>query len=1423
MIYMKRLFTIAVIAMVTSLAFAQTPLAKKSFSNKKIEKIVNVNALTQKAKQAKEMKAAMAERAAAENETSSSVLRRSSFNKGLFNSVEGNLISSIGLRPMQDKSARAIYRATTLRTTAQEGNVTVETDANGIITNVTGVEPKMYQRAATGTAYLPGYTGMAFTEQSGYTAIIMDGDNVYMKDPISSLTIDTWVKGTKSGNTITIAANQPLDYDTRYSTTLSLRWGTIPASGPIAAADDHAESFTFTVNGDVLTLEGTSKFATGVDTYYMGFFYDDDDTNGGYGDAESVLTYDPTYVAPSTELVTLPAGIEATEWYMNGTSVGESTNTTVKNQKINVAFDGNDVYVQGMCSYFSDAWVKGTINGTTVTFDKLQFVGIYEGYNCWFVGATDSNIEDGNATYDAATKTITFTNAVYFNADAYKLYYLEKYEDIVLSKDAKEYVEPTITDLTAELPYSNTFETAKEQDEAAFYDANEDQKTFTIYTDDTAGNTSARYTYSSSKDADDYLVFPGVELKAGKTYKVSLDAAAYGPKYPERLEVLAGTEAKVSKLTTQVIAPTTVSTEDFATISNNEFTVEADGTYFIAVHAISMKFMFYLYVDNFSIKENDSTVPAAISDLTVTPDANGANKATVTFTVPSKTIGGDALTGNLNVTIERNGESVYSEDKAAGASVTFEDNVAEPGDYTYTAYVSADSKKSEIATAKTYIGIDTPDIVTNLEATDKSGSVVLTWNAPEKGANGYAFNPADCKYNVYPAALEEFWGYTFLTTDYDNPYATGLAATSADIEFDTNSGEQDFTYFTVTAENEAGESEDCYAAVVTGKPFELPILESVAGAQPAYWWATACDETNDELQGGLYLGDTSSDDDGYCFTFDAAAPGWITLESGKINLAGVKNPVMTFDHAGTIEVELAVSVITPNGEKKIGTFTTGADFAPASVSLKEFANEDWVRVIFTGTFEFEGAAFIDNIHIYNLVDNNLVAKSIKATPKFQSGDDITINVEVENQGSLDVAAGNYTIYLYCNDELVDSQDGTDIKSNATASFEFTEPTNIMTPEVMTWKAVIGFEADEDLNNNETTTAKSTMKSNNNPAVTDLTGESDGANVKLSWSEPDMETALPKVVTDDFESYEGFTTNGGEWTFVDVDNAYVGGFKDIEFDIDGVSQTDSKQSFWIHDVTDEATWNSTFAAHSGSKYLAAMYADAPNADDWAISPELSGKAQTISFYAKSYSADYPENIEVYYSTGSTNPEDFVKVMDKAVVPHEWTEYTAELPEGAKYFAIRSCASDAFMLQVDDATFEIIDVPEDLAIVGYNVYRDGDRINDNTVEETTFTDANPGEGDHSYVVTVVYDKGESKASNVVTLSVSGINSINAKGVKVSTANKTITITGAAGHSVSVYGVDGKVVFNGAGSDITRVKVGSGVYMIKIDNKAVKTVVK
>lgn len=91
------------------------------------------------------------------------------------------------------------------------------------------------------------------------------------------------------------------------------------------------------------------------------------------------------------------------------------------------------------------------------------------------------------------------------------------------------------------------------------------------------------------------------------------------------------------------------------------------------------------------------------------------------------------------------------------------------------------------------------------------------------------------------------------------------------------------------------------------------------------------------------------------------------------------------------------------------------------------------------------------------------------------------------------------------------------------------------------------------------------------------------------------------------------------------------------------------------------------------------------DDWLISPQLSGTAQTISFFAKSTKPNYGnESFEVLASSTGKETADFVLVKAVESVPGEWTKYDAELPAGTSYMAIRCTSNDIFALAIDDIT-------------------------------------------------------------------------------------------------------------------------------------------
>ncbi len=120
-----------------------------------------------------------------------------------------------------------------------------------------------------------------------------------------------------------------------------------------------------------------------------------------------------------------PAIASAEEFSM--TYYSSSTDTEAKSASVKVAVDGNDVYIQGFSSYLPEAWVKGTKDGNTVTFPKMQYMGEYAGYTSFFFYGGDAVF-----TYDSETSTYSATGQIFGVLG--EQYYDGRYFNPVLTK-----------------------------------------------------------------------------------------------------------------------------------------------------------------------------------------------------------------------------------------------------------------------------------------------------------------------------------------------------------------------------------------------------------------------------------------------------------------------------------------------------------------------------------------------------------------------------------------------------------------------------------------------------------------------------------------------------------------------------------------------------------------------------------------------------------------------------------------------------------------------------------------------------------------------------------------------------------------------------------------------------------------------------
>ena len=167
------------------------------------------------------------------------------------------------------------------------------------------------------------------------------------------------------------------------------------------------------------------------------------------------------------------------------------------------------------------------------------------------------------------------------------------------------------------------------------------------------------------------------------------------------------------------------------------------------------------------------------------------------------------------------------------------------------------------------------------------------------------------------------------------------------------------------------------------------------------------------------------------------------------------------------------------------------------------------------------------------------------------------------------------------------------------------------------------------------------------------------------------------------------------------------------------------------------------------------------DDWLISPMLSGKAQTVSFYARSSGMVFPESFQVLYSATDRLASSFILIDSYPKAAAQWTRYEAALPEGAKYFAIRNVSHDAYMLFVDNVTFSA--APVETEFVGYDVYAGTDaegtewrKLNAEPLKVVDLVTSEIVDGER-FRVHAVYANGAESVSEPYTIRTSAIDEV------------------------------------------------------------------
>ncbi len=989
------------------------------------------------------------------------------------------------------------------------------------------------------------------------------------------------------------------------------------------------------------------------------------------------------------------------------------------------------------------------------------------------------------------------------------------------------------------LPYNRVF---KNLDDMTVIDGNNDGYTWD-YNLSTARCTAPLGDDNPSTEADDWLITPGLAMYGNKYYKVYTPLVAqYGS--PAKIEVKIGSSTHAEDMTIPVMQPLEFESRRDCI---NYVKIPSNGTYYVGVHSLTPKNgALYVKLSEIDVYEPmEPTVPGPVTDLKVSPASDGIKpyKVTLTFKAPAVDLDGNPLTENLEKVVIGNG--TYPGNALSSVSHTFTDVV--PGEeltYVYSqnglgyrtfgivAY-NASGIGAETYTESTYVGVNKPDDPTDLTITEteKTGEVVLSWKAPENDVDGNPINPDLIKYTLTDCLSYETIVRDLSGTSYT--YNTGL----------TN--DQKFFKFAIVAETAGGKTMSVISPyVAVGKPLETPLSEGFerVGVMPINLSGNdgVASIFHDADMSGAHKPYSAEGDEHYVALYGYSSAAHPSLLTAKISLEGLTSPAVAFNVFAPVAAnesrifnnnEVVVKARTPQGEyTELGTVKLGdlpsAGWNRVVYPLSDFAGKD-VQLLFESNLvdypNGEGSqsfAFIDRLQVRDTPQGTDAAVLNMVTPVVaEQSYPFSITAYVENDGN--TAVSDAVAELYRNGDKVDTADLSTLSPGQIEIVKFTQTLGAVDGSEVSYKVVVASDEDEKEDNNESEEKDVNYKTSIHPRPESLAGTADATSVTLTWDAPTLPGGTAQSVTETFEIEDRMAVDEyGGWTFVDLDKGTLG--LPTGMTIEGLEEGKTQYA-WI--VADESLFNAQGMAHSGTHFLTGFFNyDGRTNNDVAISPELNGDAQTLSFYAMSFSSKYPETIDVWYSTETRDVNDFKPLRVIENVASGWTEYTVELPEDTRFFAIRHVSSDAWIVGVDDVTFKPMEPGKDVELLGYNVYRDGEKLNKRPVAEPTYCDESVEDGKHSYHVSAVYDKGESLASDPVELEYSSVGVIMSGSSSVRGGAGYISVTLSEASEVDVYSASGVKVFSGQCEDgMTKIDVASGVYVVNVNGHAAKVIVK
>lgn len=919
------------------------------------------------------------------------------------------------------------------------------------------------------------------------------------------------------------------------------------------------------------------------------------------------------------------------------------------------------------------------------------------------------------------------------------------------------------------------------------------------------------YWEQGGNDADDWLIFPAVNIEdADKLLRLSIDAAntVTGAYYYEQFEVFFGKEPTVEAMNIKAMEQYRVQGESVLSTYTSLAAVQEPGEYYIGVHCISdLDHGFRLLVKNLKIEQIDAatTVPMAVTELSGTPDSKGALVANMSFRMPTKALNGTDLPAGTQVQAKIT--SPVAEKVVTGVPGELINTTIEGkrGDNQITVLTSTADGEGLTATVMVTCGPDAPKMpVVTTSVSDDNMSMTMSWSVSDKGINGGPVDPENVYYDVYRYnSSTESWTKVLEGTK-ETSYSVNLLA-GAPLQY---------IDMAVSAYNdEGGENDAPTISELLGTPYTLPLDETLSNQQFSYTGLTIDTPTSD-YKAQFGFGNPASVDEYFANTKGAAligmtdnfygTKGSITLP--KFSTMGQKGlqvilPIFLF--SGTPDINVYGK--TNQGERVlIGTVdrNSGAGWSTVVFNLPE-SLENKPCVSITLDMNFPSAAyyfFMEGYSVKKGMANDMSVDEITVEPsKIVPGEKAVVTAKVTNLGMTAAAApeltgsvSGYGLRVAELNFVADNEELVPARGYMLYTAEFTLNTSDFHDDNVNITATIA--GDDENNTNNSLTVQAGVGIAKHPVVNTLRArfEPNSGNVELTWDNPMVDDALETCEYLPLFSYESTL---GKFLNLDFDNGVPYTLGDVE----GIGITDDTlpKAFQVISAEESglAEVAGIYGNNNSDRFLMAFSPQEAQADDWLISEEVA-PGSAVSFFWDIITSEYPETIEVLYSTTDRDVDSFThRAAQYNRDQIGWQQVSVLLPDDARYFAIHYCSNDAFGIMIDDIAYS--PAGNEYSLTGYSLLRDDDELVTLPADATSFRDETAKrEQLYTYhlVPSFMY-KGASMTglrSNTATVSTTGIEQIaGAKQASVYGGNGCVMINNHAGKQVVITDLAGRVL--------------------------------